>query len=183
MSYTTPPTFVADDPLAAADLNILGDDIAYLKGVADGVGFSGVQLRRTATQSITTATDTLITWQTESGGFDVGSWWASGTDIIVPASAIPAGYTTIACRVDASTRYASNGTGSRILRILVNGTATEGRVTSALSGETTTVDVADFIVVAASDVITVQTYQSSGSTLTIDGASTKVTVVRHAPVA
>lgn len=34
MSYVVPPTFVDDQILSAAQLNVLGDDIAYLYGLA-----------------------------------------------------------------------------------------------------------------------------------------------------
>jgi hypothetical protein len=183
MAYVTPPTFVPSDPLAADDLNTLGDDIGYLKAITDGVGFSGVQLRRTSTQSILDTTWTAITWQTESGGFDYGSWWSSGTNIVVPAGAIPSGFTTIACQVLTSTNFSSNGTGTRFIRILVNGSETEKRSVTAISGDVTYIPAQDFIVVAAGDVITVEVYQSSGSTLTISGSNSKVTVTRYAPVA
>lgn len=183
MSFTTTPTFNSGDPLAASDLNILGDDITYLKGVADGVGFSGVQLRRTATQSIPDSTWTAVTWQTESGGFDFGSWWSSGTNIVVPAGAIPSGFTTIACQVIGGTNFAANGTGWRGIRVLVNGSATGKSSVDGVTGDVTAVLVPDYVVVAAGDVITIEVYQNSGSSLTISSTDTKVSVVRAAPVA
>src|SRR5690349_21481646 len=109
MAYTTPPTFVADDPLAAADLNILGDDIAYLKAIADGVGFSGTRVTRAASTSISNNTDSAITFTAEPT--DVGGWFSSGTNVVVPAGAIPAGYTTIAVDVIGQTSWTANGTG------------------------------------------------------------------------
>ena len=183
MAYTTPPTFTAGTVLTAANLNILGDDIVYLKGITDGVNFSGVQLRRTATQSITTATWTAVTWQTETGGFDNGGWWSSGTNIVVPAGAIPSGFTTIACDVLARTYFGTNGTGSRKIRILVDGSVTETGNLPAISGDQTDVWVPDAVVVAAGAIITVEVYQNSGSTLSIASSDTKVTVLRRAPVA
>jgi hypothetical protein len=184
MTYTAPPTFVAGDPLAAADLNVLSEDIEYLAGVAEGVTFSGCQLRRTSTQSIPNTTWTKVTWQTESGGFDVGSWWSSGTDIVVPAGAIPPGYTTIAVDVKASTNFASDSTGTRFMRVLVNGSETEKASRTGLGGgDVTDIDVSDVVIVEAADVITIEVYQSSGSSLNISSSNTKVTVTRKAPVA
>lgn len=184
MAYTTPPTFADGTDLPASDLNILGDDIAYLKAIADGVTFSGVQLRRTSTQSITSGSYQAVTWQSESGGFDIGSWWSSGTDIVVPAGAIPSGSTTIACLVLTSTNFASNATGTRFLQVLVNGTVTENRaVTGIGGGDVTPIALQDVVVVAAGDVITAEVDQSSGSTLTISGTNTKITVIRLAAVA
>lgn len=145
--------------------------------------FFGVQVRRTATQSIPTGTWTAITWQTETGGFDIGSWWSSGTDIVVPAGAIPAGFTTIACSVASSAPFDSNSTGSRNIRVLVNGTPTETRAFSALSGANTPIWVDDVVVVASGDVITVEVDQESGTSLNLQSSGAKVTVYRIFPVA
>lgn len=38
MAWVTPPSFAASDSSDAAELNILSDDLVYLKGVADGAG-------------------------------------------------------------------------------------------------------------------------------------------------
>lgn len=38
MAWVTPPSFAANDTSDAAELNILSDDLVYLKGVADGAG-------------------------------------------------------------------------------------------------------------------------------------------------
>jgi hypothetical protein len=184
MAYTAPPNFVAGDPLTEADLDILSDDISYLYGISQGVTFSGCQLRRTGTQSITTNTWTPVTWQTESGGFDIGGWWSSGTNIVVPSGAVPAGYSTIAVDVQSSTNFAANTVGQRYIRVLVNGSETEKSSFVALGGgDNTDVRVVDAVVVAAGDIITVEVYQASGSTLTISASNTKVTVERRAPVA
>ena len=181
MTYTTPPTFVAGDELAAADLNILGDDIVDLDGRVNGLTFSGVSLYRSSAQSIPNTTNTNITWTTES--FDIGGWWSSGTKVIVPAGAVPAGYTTIAVDVSVSLRYVSNGTGTRRLRIMQNGAAVDGgdQSVSALSGETTIFDKTWTVIVEAADELEIDTYQSSGGALNMDVA--RVQVLRRAPVA
>lgn len=180
---TTPPTFIAGDPVAAAELNQLGDGITELQAVAEGVTFSGCQIKRTANQSIPNTTWTVVTWQTESGGFDIGGWWSSGTDIIVPAGAIPSGATSIAIDVNARTSFASNGTGSRFIRTLLNGTQTEKTPSPALGGgDSTEVTIYDTIVVVAGDVLTVEVYQSSGGALNITGTNTKITVERRGTV-
>lgn len=179
MAYATPPTFVAGDILEAAQLNVLGEDIEFLYGVAQGVTWSGVQVYRTGSQSIANTTDTLVTWQAEA--FDAGGWWTSGTNIVVPAGAIPPGYTTIAVHFICRVRFVDNGTGSRSLQVQVNGSSAGSNAAKADSGETTEVWVADYAVVAAGDVITAQVRQSSNGALNMDSA--KISVVRHAPAA
>ena len=93
MSYTAPPTFVASDVLTAAQLNVLSDDIAYLYSTLQGVTYSACSVRRAANQSLTTATETEISFDNED--LDIGGWYSSGTDIIVPAGAIPSGSTSV----------------------------------------------------------------------------------------
>ena len=156
----TPQTFVASDVLAADELNILGDDIEYLKGVTDGVSFSGVQVRRAASQSIANNTDVEVSFDTQN--FDIGSWWASGTDVIVPAGAIPSGFTVIGCTATASVKFAANGTGTRRAQIHKNGTQFASWTVSAIAGETTDIMLPDAVTIEASDVITLVVKQTSG---------------------
>lgn len=180
MSWTTPPTFVASDPLAAADLNILGDDLVYLKGITDGVSFSGVSLQRSAVQSIPDSTNTSVTFTVEA--FDYGSWFSSGTQAVVPAGAIPAGFTTIAVMCIAHAEYAANSTGTRRIRVLVNGSSAGGSNSSAVNGDTTDLDASIPAIVAAGDTIELECNQSSGGALNV-GANVKLFIYRIAPVA
>ena len=180
MAYTTPPTFVSGDPLTAAELNVLGGDIEHLYGIALGVTASGAQVTRGSNQSLSDSTTTSISWTAEA--FDFGAWWSSGTDIVVPAGAIPAGYTTILVHVVASVRFASNGTGYRSLTLYINGSQVGNSPnTSAISGETTTVTLNRYAEVASGDVITIRATQTSGGAL--NAANSEATVVRHAPAA
>jgi hypothetical protein len=166
MAYVTPPTFVALDPLAAAELNILGDDIVYLKGITDSVSAQGVQLKRTSDQTITTGTETPVTFQAES--FDYGGWWSSGTDIIVPAGAIPSGYTTIIVMVVMRARFATNGTGVRRIRPLLNGTNFGSMTVGGISSDPTDLTITEFVEVEAGDVITMGVYHTKGSNLALE---------------
>ena len=180
MAWTTPPTFVSATAGAAADMNIVRDDLNYLKGISDGVVFSGVQLARTSDQTLTTSVAANISWVTEV--FDYGGWWASGTTVTVPAGAIPSGYTTIAVMVFARIRFASNSTGIRRIRIMQNGSAIGTRTSSALGGgDSTDTDISDVAVCAAADTFTLEAYQTSGGNLAADGSG--LTIVRIAPVA
>jgi len=155
------------------------DNLNYLKGIAAGVTFSGVNLTRTANQSTSDSTSTKVDWSAEN--YDYGGWWSSGTDIIVPAGAIPTGFTTIAVLVMARIKWASNGTGLRYVYLMLNGAEFGSISTSALTGDTTSLSVPDVAIAAAGGVITVEAKQTSGGVLNI--ASNQVTVLRYAPAA
>jgi hypothetical protein len=177
VAYVEPPTFTAASTATAADANILSEDIRYLKGVADGVAFSGARVGRTTNQSISTATATNISWTVET--FDFGGWYSSGTNVVVPAGAIPSGYTTIAVLVITRARFASNSTGYRRLAIKLNGTAYNSTSVDANSGAETEVNVTDFVTAAAADIITIEAYQTSGGALNCEIAT--CVAVRFAP--
>lgn len=181
MAYVTPPTFVASDPLAAADLNILGDDITYLKGITDGVSFQAVTVTRSANTSIADSTWTAVSWTAEV--IDYGGWYSSGTNIVVPAGAIPAGFTTIAIDlIPYIAQFDNNVTGIRGARILVNGTPSVLNSTQAgFASDDTVVNSTGLLVVAAADIITMEVYQSSGGALNAYGM--RLTIARRAPVA
>lgn len=179
MAYTTPPTFIAGDALPADDLNDIGDDIVYLYGLLQGVTFSGCYLRRSANQSISNNTDTSISWDTET--YDYGGWYTSGTNIVVPAGAIPAGFTSIAVDINASLKYASNTTGKRRVQLNLNGSYVKSWTIGGVSGDVTDVQLSHTMVVVATDIITIVALQTSGGALNVtEGA---VTCIRRNAVA
>lgn len=179
MAWTTPPTFTAGTVLTAAHLNILSDDLTYLKGITDGVSFSGAQVTRNANQSISTSTDTNVSWDTEN--LDYGGWYSSGTAVTVPAGAIPSGYTSIAILVTASVKFTTNGTGGRKIAALKNGTSFGSWRVSALSDDSTSIYLTEVTTVVAGDTIAVQVWQNSGSALNMTQA--RLSVLRYAPAA
>src|SRR5690348_5602485 len=115
MAFTATPAFVDGTSLPASDLNILSDDITYLKSITDGVALSGVDLTRAASTNISDSTDTDVTWTAEVA--DLGSWFSSGTTITVPSSAVPSGFTTIALLAHVRVLWAANGTGYRAIKL------------------------------------------------------------------
>src|SRR4051812_33876129 len=119
MTVTTPPTFSAAAELAAADLNLLRDSILELQLRADGADYRAVQVTRSSNQSVADSTDVAISFTAQV--FDLGGWWSSGTNIVVPAGAIPSGSTSIAVRVIMRVTFASNSTGSRRVLAYLNG--------------------------------------------------------------
>jgi hypothetical protein len=178
MAYTAPPTFVAADPLAASELNVLGDDIVYLYGVAAGVTWCAANIGRNAAQSIPDATDTDVALNAEY--VDAGGWWSSGASLTVPAGAIPAGFTVVALQIIAKVNFAVNNTGIRRVLILKNGTEETRLTVNGLNGEATTFVLPTYITAAAGDTITMQVHQTSGGALNLSIAD--IWVVRFAPV-
>ena len=175
MSYTAPPTFVADDVLAADELNVLSDDIAALYSVQQGLTFSAAQLRRAANQSIPDSTQTAISFDTET--LDVGGWYSSGTNVVVPAGAIPAGATSIGLDVRGIITYASNTTGHRQIRLQLNGSDIDAISGSGLDGGDSTVIALSAVTTAvAGDILTLVAYQNSGGALNVTAA--RFTVLR-----
>jgi hypothetical protein len=164
MAYSTPPTFVAADPLAAADLNILGDDIVDLDARAKQIAFMGVSLLRTSNQSIADSTFTAISWG--SSPIDVGNWWTSGDTITVPAAAVPAGYTSIFIALQGMSRSATNGVGTRQIKFQLNGSDIEVEQSySAINGEATTIAAFVWAEVESGDTIQMMVQQNSGGAL------------------
>lgn len=179
MAYTSMKTW-GSEVLTSSDMNTyLRDNIEYLKGVADGLSFSGVEVVREAATSISDTTESPITWTTET--FDYGGWFSSGTDVVVPAGAIPSGYTSVGVILVGRTKFASNGTGLRRITILKNGSAVSGPTVTAITGEITELDTTRFTTAEAGDIFTLQCYQTSGGALNVSG--TILSVVRFLPAA
>jgi hypothetical protein len=178
MAYVTPPTFTPGTELAADDLNLLGDDIKYLKAQTDQAVLSGCVVTRAASQSIPNNTATLMSFTAEV--IDAGGWIAvTSTTVTVPAGAIPAGYTTIAvdCRISAT--FATNATGYRRATLLKNGTPVVGPVVDAGSGQVTVVSESCITTAVAGDTFTVEVQQTSGGSLNVTAG---LTVVVFKPV-
>lgn len=177
MSWTSPKTMGSEVGTSSDWNTYVRDNELYLYGVAQGVTFSGTRVVRSSNQSISDNTETAVSWSSET--FDYGGWWSSGTNIVVPAGAIPSGYTSIACILQARAKFASNGTGNRKISALVNGSSQGGVVVSAISGETTDVAIFTVALVAAADIITFEVRQTSGGNLNVTEAA--AVVLRYAP--
>lgn len=180
MAYSDPRTWATGDIVTASALNQdLRDNVAYLKGITEGVTFSGTKVTRdgAAAQSIPDATDTDVTFTAES--FDAGAWWSSGATVTVPSGAIPSGYTTIAVLLIGIVRFVSNSTGGRKIIFLKNGSEVDSLSVAAQSGEATTVSLTAFATCSAADTFKMQVRQSSTAALNMDVA--RFTIVRFAP--
>lgn len=151
----------------------------YLKGISDGLTFSGVKVSRNASTSIPNTTWTTITFTAET--YDYGSWWSSGTNIVVPASAVPSGYTTIALLPFISTLFDANASGYRAIQLLVNGSNQFSGTEASFATDQARVRASEYVVVSAGDIITIQLYQNSGGSL--NASFTSVSLARFLPVA
>lgn len=173
MSYTTPPTFVPDDELTADQLNILSDDISDLDARAHETAFQGVSLFRGSNQSIPDNSSTAITWSTAS--LDVGGWWSSGTDIVVPSDAIPDGFTSIYVECHGQTRFGIDATGYRYIAFYLNGSIIEAEFSGpGLAADITSLAHTVWAEVEAGDIITMELRQTSGGALNASTNSAKV---------
>lgn len=173
MAFVTPPVFVAGTALAAADLNVLGDDLNYLDAFANAQAGAGVSLLRGTSLSVVTATYTDVPWA--SAPIDITGWWTTGTDITVPSGLVPPGYSSVAVEIQAAARFDANGTGSRGIEVLLNGGVVEVPFsTSAIAGETTPVAVTVWPRCVDGDVIKIAVYQSSGGTLNCNHANAHI---------
>lgn len=177
MAYSTPPTWSPDTIVASSDLQILSDDIAYLKAQTDQAVLSGVQATRTSTQSIPNTTATEISFTTET--FDQGGWIAvTATTFTVPSSAIPAGFTRVLLDVRVGTNFATNTAGYRQVSVKQNGSSILAPTRDAISTTSTNVNESRFTTAVAGDTFTVEAYQNSGGALNIISAYLSLTVDR-----
>lgn len=177
-SWTSVKTWVSEI-LTSSDLNTyVRDNLEYLKGKADLIDFSGVLVDRNgATQSIPDSTYTTISFTREI--IDVGGWIAvTSTTATVPASAIPAGYTTVIVDIRALVNFAANATGIRRARIMKDGSSQLSVGISAASADTTDLVLPWFATAVAGSTFTLEVYQSSGGALNVTAAHLAVTVFK-----
>lgn len=178
MAWVTPPTETAGAVLAAADLNVIRDDLTYLKAQTDLAVFSGFGVDRNgATQSIPNATWTLITFTRE--GYDAGGWIAVSSDTAtLPAGAIPAGYTTVIVDARMVVTFAANAVGIRKAQIVRTGATFVTNAYSAASADTTDLIGSALTTAVSGDTFQLQVYQSSGGALNIATAAMSVCVFK-----
>lgn len=177
MAYTTPPTWSPDTIVASSDLQILSDDITYLKGQTDLAVFSGAYATRGTNLSVSDSTDTDVTLTSET--WDEGSWIAvTSATFTVPASAVPPGYTTVIVDIRANVLWAGNSSGAR--RIIINKTGTQirSKAHDMYSASAFPQDLAVLEPAVAGDTFKLQVWQNSGGALNVSSASLSVSVYR-----
>jgi len=132
------------------------------------VTFSGVDVRKTTSQSISNATFTLLTWNSEE--YDTSSYHDNSTNnsrLTVPTT----GYYLITGVID----VAANATGNRLLEIRKNGAG--GQISYLFSVPPTTAangfvpQMSYTLKLTAADYIEAYFYQNSGGSLNVDNGS------------
>lgn len=121
-----------------------------------------VSVRRTATQSIATATDTAVIWQASIVGY--GDMWDASTNPERITIDAPGTYD-----IRATVAFAANATGARVLKIRVNGTTDiDGDRSDSPSGsQATLLHVSRVYPLVAGDYVEIVANQSSGGALDI----------------
>lgn len=127
--------------------------------------FSGVRLTNSGATSTTTATDTVLTWDTET--YDTNAYHSTVTDTHKMTAPFTGYY-----RIGAKISWAQNGTGYRGVAYRVNSGSTIYQTTVAPPSDNACVtSFAADIFLNAGDYWDVVVKQSSGGALNVDTAS------------
>ncbi len=168
----------ASETLTSSDMTTyLTDNIEYLYGKVSGLTASGVQLKRTSNLTVADSSAVNIAFQAES--FDYGGWWSSGSAVTVPSGAIPSGSTAVLCLVVGRLRWATNGTGVRRVRPILNGTSFGSTTIDGQNGDDTDMSITEFTTVSDGDVLYLEAYQTSGGNLDLEVGN--FTIIRLFP--
>jgi hypothetical protein len=134
---------------------------------AGGATFAGTRLTKSAGQTISNNTDTMVTWDVED--FDVGGYHDNSTNntrITIPSG--KAGY----YQINVTLGYAANATGQRCITLAKNGTnrAYNLNIIRAVnSGGYTSVFYSDVVYGAVADYFEISNFQDSGGNLNLIG--------------
>lgn len=166
--------FIFWDASAGAVKRVLGNN---LPGSGGGVGtggpalFKGAQVKRTTTQSITTATPTMVNWDAEDYDTDAVHDNATNNTRL----SVPTGTGIVKVIVGACVEWADNSTGDRTISIEKNGAgafqgaSTKFRTSKNQSWEC--VYSAPVAVTAGTDYFEIEVTQTSGAGLNIVNGS------------
>lgn len=126
------------------------------------LAYQGVLLTRTAVQTISHATETLVSWDAET--HDVGAYHDTSlqpTQIIVPTDL--GGTYNIYASVD----WVANSTGYRWIEILVNNVAIAQNTRPTYPTDLLSQFVSTSWILAEGDIVTIKVYQTSTGNLDI----------------
>lgn len=159
MGFVDPQTVnnpTAGQPATAAWGDAVRDAAVYL-----GTGKPHARVYNTATQTLTTATNTVVTFDSER--YDVGSCHSTSSN--TSRLTVPSGEGGV-YTIGASIGFAANATGERIVDILLNGTTIIARIRHP-AGAASQIDmtITTEYTLAAGDYVEVQLYQNSGGNL------------------
>lgn len=156
-------------PTPGAGVWLISDGKALLAvGMTAAAGRSiSPRAYRTTAQTLTTGTETTITWEADES--DAYGFWSSGAATVMTCQ-VPGRYLAVA-----DVRFAANATGIRTAYIERNSSTTIGRVRVAAAGAGAThlTVTSQATTLAISDTIRVRAEQTSGGNLDVvasDGA-------------
>lgn len=149
MAYTAPPTKSTGNTFAAADWN------TYVKDNMTALAQPPMAwVNKTTTQTLTTTTDTLVTWQNSN----ILNGWSLGSNILQPAVG---GY----YKATVTLEWTSNATSLRLIRFYLNGSILRTYYAPPVNGAATTHQATCLMPLTAGDQVKIQGQQNTGSNL------------------
>lgn len=134
------------------------------KPVWGSIAFSGANVTRASSQSISNATWTLITYTTET--FDTDGYWSAGspTKLIIPET----GYYLVGC----ITKFAANANNEPEIMIYINGSTPATRVTGGTrpTGHSQ-LNISVVNAYTKNDYLEAKVYQNSGGALNVENST------------
>lgn len=165
MTYVAPSTVVAGQTYGAAAHNVIVNDVIDLDTrVNNLIVPPACRVQKNATQNVTTAIDTLLTWNVESydtdGMVDLG---VSSSQITIQTTGI--------YHISAGVSFQQNGTNRRAMWVTKNGTsyfdAICGLNSPCQATASTVLGTHTIVSLTSGDIIRMYAYQDSGVTLTV----------------
>jgi hypothetical protein len=143
-------------------------DSNTISGTANRLVFkqASVRVTNTAAQSISTATNTALTWDTENFDTDTLHSTVSNTSRLTAS-------VTGKWRVNGSAMFAASGTGSRNIFIRKNGSTNYADIyMPSIAGDPFTLSISDTIDLTAGDYVELVVWQNSGGALNVGSTRT-----------
>ena len=137
---------------------------------ASGSTYSGASVFNSTNQSHSTGADLTPSFDSEK--FDIGGYHDNSTNNA--RLTVPSGKTGYFL-VSAFLGWSSNSSNVRVIQFIKNGGPQVSRLSvAAANGDTTYANLSDVLYLTAGDYITLQLYQASGSTLTIQSGTANI---------
>jgi hypothetical protein len=151
-------------------LTVAGGIPSWATPSGGGSTYSGASVFNSSNQSHSTGADLTPSFDSEK--FDVGGYHDNSTNN--SRLTVPTGKTGYFL-VSAFLGWSSNSSSVRVIQFIKNSAAQVSRLSvAAANGDTTYANLTDVLYLTAGDYITLQLYQASGSTLTIQSGTANI---------